>query len=188
MVSGSNCHQAIIIISDKGTTKRRLYRRLFQLLLKGKNSKINLIWGHVDMAKKYYAVRIGKTPGIYLTWDDCKAMVDGYPGAKYKSFSNIEEAECFIRGVEYEANSSSLSAKDVEQPYAFVAFNSQLTQALIQRTYLEAFLIVVAGVVAGGHYVGDKFVEGGQRAYKPPVLSVAEAFFVCIHSISCLFS
>ena len=51
------------------------------------------------MAKKYYAVRVGKTPGIYLTWEDCKAMVDGYPGAKYKSFPTITEAEAFLEGV-----------------------------------------------------------------------------------------
>ena len=49
------------------------------------------------MAKKYYAVRVGKVPGIYLTWDDCKAMVDGYPGAKYKSFGSIAEAEASNR-------------------------------------------------------------------------------------------
>ena len=38
------------------------------------------------MASKYYAVKKGKVPGIYLNWNDCKAMVDGYPGAVYKSF------------------------------------------------------------------------------------------------------
>ena len=50
------------------------------------------------MAKKYYAVRVGKTPGIYLTWDDCKSMVDGYSGAKYKSFGSLAEAEKFLEG------------------------------------------------------------------------------------------
>lgn len=48
------------------------------------------------MAKKYYAVRIGKTPGIYYTWDDCKAQVEGYKGAVYKGFASIEEADAFI--------------------------------------------------------------------------------------------
>ena len=28
------------------------------------------------MASKYYAVKKGKVPGIYLNWNDCKAMVD----------------------------------------------------------------------------------------------------------------
>lgn len=45
------------------------------------------------MASKYYAVKKGKVPGIYFNWNDCKAMVDGYPGAVYKSFKTIEEAE-----------------------------------------------------------------------------------------------
>lgn len=50
------------------------------------------------MASKYYAVKKGKVPGIYLSWNDCKAMVDGYQGAVYKSFKTIEEAEKFITG------------------------------------------------------------------------------------------
>lgn len=50
------------------------------------------------MATKYYAVKKGKVPGIYYTWDDCKKMVDGYPGAVYKSFKTIEEANAFIGG------------------------------------------------------------------------------------------
>lgn len=50
------------------------------------------------MASKYYAVKKGKVPGIYFNWNDCKAMVDGYPGAVYKSFKTIEEAEKFITG------------------------------------------------------------------------------------------
>lgn len=47
------------------------------------------------MASKYYAVKKGKVPGIYLNWNDCKAMVDGYQGAVYKSFKTIEEAEIY---------------------------------------------------------------------------------------------
>lgn len=50
------------------------------------------------MASKYYAVKKGKVPGIYLSWNDCKAMIDGYQGAVYKSFKTIEEAEKFITG------------------------------------------------------------------------------------------
>lgn len=48
------------------------------------------------MAKKYYAVKIGKTPGVYSTWDECKIQVDGFPGAAYKSFSTLEAAREYI--------------------------------------------------------------------------------------------
>lgn len=67
------------------------------------------------MAKKYYAVRVGKTPGIYLTWDDCKAMVDGYPGAKYKSFPTIQEAEAFVG-----SGSAGSVSQELQEVYAFV--------------------------------------------------------------------
>ena len=48
------------------------------------------------MAGKYYAVRCGRKPGIYYSWDICKKVVDGYPGAKYKSFKTKEEALAFV--------------------------------------------------------------------------------------------
>ena len=50
------------------------------------------------MAGKFYAVRVGKKPGIYLTWDEAKVLVNGYPGAIYKSFKTREEAEEFMQG------------------------------------------------------------------------------------------
>lgn len=49
------------------------------------------------MAKKnYYAVRSGKTPGVYLTWEECKNQVHGFPGADYKGFATLEEAKAYI--------------------------------------------------------------------------------------------
>ena len=45
---------------------------------------------------KVYAVRVGKTPGIYYTWAECEAQVKGYPGAAYKSFSNEAEAKDWL--------------------------------------------------------------------------------------------
>ncbi|WP_119325545.1 ribonuclease H family protein [Companilactobacillus musae] len=48
--------------------------------------------------QKYYAVRRGKKPGIYLTWPECKAQVDGFAGARYKSFTDRAQAEAFLDG------------------------------------------------------------------------------------------
>lgn len=48
------------------------------------------------MAVKFYAVKVGKTPGIYSTWDDCKAQVEGFPGATYKSFKTASEAAGYL--------------------------------------------------------------------------------------------
>ncbi len=41
---------------------------------------------------KYYVVWEGKTPGIYRSWAECKAQVDGFPQAKYKSYESEAEA------------------------------------------------------------------------------------------------
>ena len=49
------------------------------------------------MASKYYAVRVGVKPGIYRTWDECKAMTHGFPAAQYKSFPTLAEAEQFMQ-------------------------------------------------------------------------------------------
>ncbi len=47
---------------------------------------------------KFYVVWAGKQPGIYSTWADCKAQVDGFPGARYKSFESRSEAEAAYAG------------------------------------------------------------------------------------------
>lgn len=50
------------------------------------------------MAVKFYAVRKGIAPGVYSTWETCRKMVHGFPGAEYKSFSTEEEAQQYIDG------------------------------------------------------------------------------------------
>ena len=49
-------------------------------------------------AKKIYAVKKGKAPGIYDNWNACKAAVDGFSGAEYKGFVTLEEA-CGYMGI-----------------------------------------------------------------------------------------
>ena len=48
--------------------------------------------------QKFYVVWEGKKPGIYLSWKDCKAMTDGYAGAKYKSFETFDKAKAAFNG------------------------------------------------------------------------------------------
>lgn len=48
------------------------------------------------MSKKYYAVKVGKTTGVFETWEECEASVKGYPGALYKSFKSEAEAYAYM--------------------------------------------------------------------------------------------
>ncbi len=48
------------------------------------------------MKKNYYAVRVGRKPGIYKTWDECREQVEGFGSASYKGFAELKEAEEFL--------------------------------------------------------------------------------------------
>jgi ribonuclease HI len=45
---------------------------------------------------KWYAVRVGRVPGIYTTWDECQKQTNGFSGAIFKSFPTRSEAEAFL--------------------------------------------------------------------------------------------
>ncbi|EEI82066.1 viroplasmin family protein [Anaerococcus tetradius] len=45
---------------------------------------------------KYYAVKRGRNPGIYTSWDSCLKEVKGFSNASYKSFKKKEDAIAFM--------------------------------------------------------------------------------------------
>lgn len=51
------------------------------------------------MAKstKFYAIWRGHKPGVYDTWLECKAQINGYQGAQYKAFPNKAQAELALK-------------------------------------------------------------------------------------------
>lgn len=48
--------------------------------------------------QKWYVVWVGTEPGICETWEECEIRVKGYPGARYKSYSTLEDAIMAFRG------------------------------------------------------------------------------------------
>ena len=75
------------------------------------------------MSKKYYAVRKGIETGIFTDWDICKEKVTGYPGAEYKSFHTLRDAEAYL-GVNISASTptidSALNAPIADTVVAYV--------------------------------------------------------------------
>ena len=61
------------------------------------------------MAKKVYAVRKGKTPGIYRTWEQCREQVHEFPGAQFKGFSTLAQAEEYM-GLSKQTDNTSTEA------------------------------------------------------------------------------
>ena len=68
------------------------------------------------MAKKVYAVRKGRTTGLFMSWDDCKAQVDGFAGAEYKSFADPQDA------MEYLGLTEDAGSADLTLPAGVVAY------------------------------------------------------------------
>lgn len=48
------------------------------------------------MKQKYYVVWKGVTPGVYDSWEECRKQVDGFEGARYKSFATKAEADKYF--------------------------------------------------------------------------------------------
>ncbi|WP_431124834.1 viroplasmin family protein [Flagellimonas flava] len=63
--------------------------------------------------KKFYVVWKGKRPGIFESWDDCKAQITGFKGAQYKSFSSFEEAKKAYNGNYLEYKGTSKGKKEL---------------------------------------------------------------------------
>lgn len=68
------------------------------------------------MAKKFYAVKSGRTPGVYDTWDECKRQVDGFSGAVFKSFPTRPAAEDYVAGADVEASEQAGKMIDFDLP------------------------------------------------------------------------
>ncbi len=52
--------------------------------------------------KKYYAVAVGRSPGVFTDWPTAEKQVKGFAGAKFKSFPTRIEAEAWLKNPVYQ--------------------------------------------------------------------------------------
>ena len=73
------------------------------------------------MAKKHYVVWEGKKRGVFTSWNICKKSIDGFPGAKYKSFADKEMAEKAFKGTyeQYKGISTKKKELSAEEKKAY---------------------------------------------------------------------
>lgn len=48
------------------------------------------------MSETFYAVAVGRVPGVYGTWADAEKQVLGFAGASHKKFANEADAMAFV--------------------------------------------------------------------------------------------
>lgn len=123
--------------------------------------------------KKYYAVKNGRKIGIFETWDECKSQVDGYSGAIYKSFQNLDEAKNFIKGEEeieksenYAYVDGSFSIDNKEFSYGAVIFiNGEIREFSEKFSDTElAEMRNVAGEIKGSEFVMRYALENNLKS------------------------
>ena len=117
------------------------------------------------MATKYYAVRNGRSTGVFSTWAECQKQVTGFPGAVFKSFTTIEEAEAFVKSdvstqapvIEKEPDTlvayvdGSYNVVDGSFSYGMVLIHGAIEQSFCQRFEDEELAAMrnVAGEIKG---------------------------------------
>lgn len=83
----------------------------------------------------FYGVKRGNVPGVYNTWEECRAQIDGFTGAQFKKFKTAEEAEAFVKAqLDTKASGQldppsvpsgpNLDALSLEQKYAFYKYRA----------------------------------------------------------------
>lgn len=72
------------------------------------------------MAKnKFYVVWNGRQAGIFSTWDSCKMQIEGFKGARYKSFPDRDSAEqAFKAGYEASQRTTDNGQQPIGQSIA----------------------------------------------------------------------
>ncbi|KAH9174175.1 ribonuclease H-like domain-containing protein [Lactarius sanguifluus] len=78
----------------------------------------------------YFAVRVGREPGIYETWEECREQVVRYPNAVYKKMKSLNKATAWVneRGTPDPMESDIEPADSLSQTRASVG-PSLLTKA-----------------------------------------------------------
>ena len=68
------------------------------------------------MQKKVYAVRVGRTCGLFTNWPECQKQVAGFPGARYKSFTSAQEALAWLAGSDVPHKEPAHPARPLVKP------------------------------------------------------------------------
>lgn len=90
-----------------------------------------------DKQKKVYAVRKGRTGGLFYTWPQCQEQIKGFSGAEYKSFKTEEEARAYLAG----GVKATVPSLVIEQP------PDDMMLAYVDGSYNTATKEYSAGVV-----------------------------------------
>ncbi|MCD8027398.1 MAG: viroplasmin family protein, partial [Erysipelotrichaceae bacterium] len=137
-----------------------------------------------EIMGKYYAVKVGRAPGIYNNWDECQLQTDKYPGAIFKKFNSKQEAEAYL-GI---PNEQPKPFKQKKQVYTHQKFTNEQQKAYnMIMSGQNVFLTGEAGT--GISYVIQAFVKENEKLKKkiivcaPTGIAAIQISGVTIHRV-----
>lgn len=108
--------------------------------------------------KKFYVVWKGKRNGVFSTWDECKKSIDGFKGAEYKSFPDLDSA--------------TKAAKEVYAKYKGVAQPKEVISAAKRALIGEPNLNTVAVDAACSGNPGKMEYQGVETKTKQVIFKM----------------
>jgi ribonuclease HI len=125
--------------------------------------------------KNYYAVRKGRIPGIYRTWDECKEQVMGFSSPEYKGFSLLSDAQNYMNNSLKTTDTKSDAVAYVDGSYskdanmfsygAVIFYNGEKYEFC--KAFQDPELITmhnVAGEIKGSEFVMQYCIDNGIKS------------------------
>lgn len=107
---------------------------------------------------KFYAVKVGRTTGVFDNWADCDKSITGFSGAVYKSFPTREEAEAYLADVDLWGD---IIKSDIDSGYV-VAFSDGSYDDKLKR-YSYGVLLIDGNLKESeicGYSSNEKYLPG----------------------------
>lgn len=130
---------------------------------------------------KYYAVRKGRVPGIYLSWDDCRKQVDGFSNSEFKSFSTRSEASQYLNlgkksNTIISKKTKNTTNNSIASPITKITKSPKLTTSQetvlkVLETDSEKRLFVTGEAGTGKSFLMNEYVNRARKKGKKIILA-----------------
>lgn len=129
--------------------------------------------------KKYYVVWKGRQNGVFESWEECSAQINGYAGAVYKSFNTRQLAEAA-----YKSNSNEFIGKDVFESELTAEELKLIGSPITESISVDAAWNTFSGVVEyQGVYTATKEVLFRGGPYEDGTINIVE-FIAIVHALA----
>jgi ribonuclease HI len=140
---------------------------------------------------KYYAVRKGRIPGIYRSWNECKEQTFGFSGPEFKSFISITLAEKFMNSKKEEKKKKSPQKKNKKERRIYylkpkrLLSSTSIDEKNIPIVYTDGSAILRVNAGAGVFFGNGDNRNGSYRVPGEQTNQRAEAYAVIKALQSC---